>query len=156
MIKVQYANAMAEVLHYLKGIRQEDIDKIPRKFMIFLEENASKDYICNFDYNKSLRDIKVLDETRGIIGTICLNYWCVTDEQKEIYLSKLQENEKSYQEELREKYNLDNIFKDSKIYTAQNSHEPMVKETAMIEYKEPVLSKIINWIKELFHNKKQN
>ena len=31
MVSVRNANAMAEVIYYLKGIKQEDIDKIPKK-----------------------------------------------------------------------------------------------------------------------------
>ena len=33
MVSVRNANAMAEVIYYLKGIKQEDIDKIPKKFI---------------------------------------------------------------------------------------------------------------------------
>ena len=42
MINVNNANAMAEVIYYLKGIKQEDINKIPKKLMQYLNENASK------------------------------------------------------------------------------------------------------------------
>ena len=35
MVNEKYAIAMAETLHYLKGINQNDIDKIPSKFMKF-------------------------------------------------------------------------------------------------------------------------
>ena len=51
MVSVRNANAMAEVIYYLKGIKQEDIDKIPRKFIQYLNENASKEYKCDFDYS---------------------------------------------------------------------------------------------------------
>ena len=114
MVNVRDANAMAEVLYYLKGIKQKDIDKIPEKFIEYLNENASKEYKCNFDYNKPLKDLNLLDETRGIIGMICYNYWCITEIQKKQYLEKLNENEKIYQEMIRKKYNPDNIFKNRK------------------------------------------
>ncbi len=111
MISVKNANAMAEVIYYLKGIRQEDLNKIPKKLLQYLNENASKEYKCNFDYNKPLKELKLLDETRGIIGMICYNYWCITEKQKEQYIKKLSENEKKYQEILHELYNPDNLFK---------------------------------------------
>lgn len=53
MVNEKYAIAMAETLHYLKGINQNDIDKIPSKFMKFLKDNASQDYVCEFDYTKT-------------------------------------------------------------------------------------------------------
>ena len=149
MIAVQYANAMVEVLHYLKGIRQEDINKIPKKFISFLEKNATKDYICEFDYNKPLNELKLLNETRNIIGLICLNYWCETEEQKQKYLSRLNENERKYQEELREKYNPENMFKQAKTEIVEQQ-EQIVEPVAMVEYKENIFKRIINKIKSIF------
>ena len=71
MINKKNANAMAEVIYYLKGIKQEDIDKIPEKLIQYLNKNATKEYQCDFDYNKPLKELNLLDETRGIIGMIC-------------------------------------------------------------------------------------
>ena len=153
MVNVKYSIAMSEVLHYLKGIRQEDINKIPRNFMIFLEENASKKYICQFDYNKPLRELKLLDETRGIISTICLNYWCETEEQKKNYINRLNENERKYQEKLREKYTPDNIFKNQNVDTALVQEKAVFTEKAMVEYKKTIFNRIRNWFKNLFSRK---
>lgn len=153
MVNIRYANAMAEVLQYLKGIRQEDIDKIPRKFMIFLEENASKDYECQFDYTKPLKELELLDETRGIIGIICLNYWCDTQQQRNKFLNKINENEIKYQEELKKKYNPDNIFKNRQQEMMENniSESSIDKiETNLIQYKETIIQRILKKIKKLF------
>ena len=150
MVSVTYANAMAETLYYLKGIRQEDIDKIPKKFMEFLEENASKDYECNFDYTKPLKELNLRDETKGIIGAICLNFLCSSDEQKKMLLDKLKINEQNYQEELREKYNPDNIFKNDKTEIAK----PVPNEMALkpVE-KQSILERIFSKIKSVFKKK---
>ena len=69
-------DALAEVKHYLKGIKQKDIDKIPRELLEYIDSNSSSDYQCNFDYNAPLKDLDLLEETRGIIGMICYDYWC--------------------------------------------------------------------------------
>ena len=89
MISVKSQNAMAEVLWYFKGIKEDDINKIPKDIIDFLEQNASKEYKCTFDYNKPLKELDLLDETRGIIAILCYKYWCITNEQKEMYLKKL-------------------------------------------------------------------
>lgn len=111
MVNERYAIAMTETLHYLKGVRQNDLDKIPNKFMTFLKDNACKDYKCEFDYTRPLEKLNLKNETRGLIAIICLNYWCETEEQRNNFRKHLDENEKRYQEELREKYNPDNLFK---------------------------------------------
>ena len=152
MISTKNANAMAEVIYYLKGIRQEDIDKIPKKFMVFLNENASKEYECKFDYTKPLKELELIDETRGIIGMICYNYWCVTEQQKEQYLTKITQNEQKYQERLHEKYNPVNLFRqkhnDDSINEINNN-----KETALAEYKEKFFIKFKKFILKLLHIK---
>lgn len=111
MVNEKYSIAMCETLRYLKGINQDDLNKIPSKFIKFLNDNSSKNYECDFDYTKPLKELNISEETRGIIAMICLNYWCITDEQKEKFKSHLTKNELKFQKEMRRKYNPDNLFK---------------------------------------------
>lgn len=143
MINERYSIAMAETLYYLKGINQEDIDKIPKKFMEFLITNAHANYKCEFDYTRPLNELKLKDETRGIIAMICLNYWCETEEQKIKFSKHLSENEMQHQEELRKKYDIDNIFnKEEKV-----NNLPMKKE------EENIFKRILNKIIKFFNIK---
>ena len=72
------------------------------------------------------------------------NYWSNEEEKREI-IKQLNENEKKYQEELREKYNPDNLFKNKDI-KAEITEQPV----AMVEYKESIFRRIINRIKIIF------
>ena len=128
MVNEKYSIAMCETLRYLKGINQDDLNKIPSKFIKFLSDNSSKNYECDFDYTKPLKEINISEEARGIIAMICLNYWCITDEQKEKFKSHLTKNELKFQKEMRRKYNPDNLFK--------NKVEKNVVDTVKIEHKE--------------------
>ena len=103
MSSTKYAKAMREVTEYLKGIRKEDLEKIPNDFLNFLNENEDKNYKCNFDYTRPLKELDLSDEAKGMILYITYNYWCKTD-KKEFY-DKLNENEKIFQEQLRVKFN---------------------------------------------------
>ena len=94
MISTRYSNAITETLYYLKGIKEEDVNRIPKVFLNFLKENASKGYKCNFDYTKPLNQLELMPETRGLIGAIALNYWCTTEEEKKAFKEKLKTNEK--------------------------------------------------------------
>ena len=147
MVNIKDANAMAEVIYYLKGIRKEDINKIPKKLLQYLNDNASKEYKCNFDYNKPLKELNLHDEARGIIGMICYNYWCVDEIQKKQYIDRLNINEIKYQEILHEKYNPDNLFKNKNEKIIEDS----VTTTELIEYKENIFKKLIIKIKRFFH-----
>lgn len=66
-----------------------------------------------------------------------LQYWCKDENEKKRLKRVYAENERKYQDELREKYNPDNLFKNK-----QRVVEEKFEETAMVEYKEDTF-----WIK---------
>ena len=152
MVNEKYGIAMCETLQYLKGINQADLNRIPKKFIKFLNDNCSKDYKCKFDYTKPLKELNISDEARGIISVICLNYWCTTEEQKEKFKNHLTENEIKYQEILHEKYNPDNLFKNCK-QDVTDEIQPIANEVDMVEYKESIFKRFINKIKYFFSRK---
>lgn len=143
MINEKYSIAMSETLYYLKGIDQEDINKIPTKFMKFLKDNASPNYVVKFDYNKPLKELNLTNEAKGLIAMICLNYWCETEEQKNRFRSKLNENELKYEEELKKRYNPDDIFK-KKERSGENLLGGIEKNIQLVEYKDK------KWYENLF------
>ena len=127
-----------------------------KEFNIWLKENRMlklKDE-CDFDYTQPLKDIKLMDETRGLISMICLNYWCENEEQKNNFIKHLNENEIRHQEELRKKYNIDDIF-----YKKENSMRNEITgniDTNILPVqaeKENILKKIWNCIMKIFHIK---
>ena len=90
----------------------------------------------------------LLPETVDILAMLKLNYWCVNEEEKKELMNLLNENEKNYQKELEEKYNIDNLFK--------NKESKMENRVAMVEYKETFLSRVLNSIKRFFGLKKKD
>lgn len=157
MTKLKYSNAIAEVLHYLKGISEEDIKKIPEEFIEYLKENSSKEYIPNFDYTKPLKDLNIMNETKGIICFICYNYWCENKKDKEEFLNELNENEKKFQEKLKEKYS-NEINSKKSVEETKNiklEMEEILPVTNEIKKKSKIVSlyqKILDFIKGFKRN----
>lgn len=147
MVNKKYSIAMVETLHYLKGVNQNDLNKIPNKFMEFLKNNADKDYKCNFDYTKPLKDLELMNETRGLISMICLNYVCENEEQKKAYSNHLKENEKHYQEELRKKYNPDDIFKNKEVQNVEEKPHEIENNLPVEVKKEMFFKRLVNFIR---------
>lgn len=149
MKKDEYSIAYAEVLHYLKGIRKKQIMLIPKGLIEYFKANKSQTYKCDFDYNKPLNEIEISDKAKGIIGMICLNYWSNSNNEKKIFLEKIEENEKIYQKELNEKYSYDNIFKKS------NKDKDLENEEKLLDLeptkKVKLFEKIINKLKQYFN-----
>ncbi len=153
MVNERYSIAISETLHYLKGINQEDINKIPNKFIIFLKENASNNYSCNFDYNKPLKELKLTNEAKGLIAMICLNYWCETEEQKIKFRNHLNVNEQAYQEELKIKYNIDDIFKKKNTSNNEEITSESINKLPIKVKSENIFKRLLERIMKLFNKK---
>ena len=145
----KYCDAMAEMLYYFNGIDENEIKKIPAKLMNYFKDNATKDYVCDFDYNRPLKELNLKDETKALICMIYINYICDNQEKKQKIISKLNENEIKYQEELKKKYSTENLFKNN-IKTSENENN----QVALVEYKKDKwYRKIIMKIRKFLRDK---
>lgn len=140
--------AYAEVCKILNSMDKKYVEKIPSKLKEFFKNNALPDYNFNVDMNKPLIEQNLKRKTLIILAMLNINYWCEDEKHKQELLHKYSENKRIYQEELREKYNIDNIFKNKtskleKVETTENC-------IAMVEYKESIFTKIKNWYTRTF------
>ena len=148
MVSIRYADACAEIFNILKHMNINEVEKVSYEFIKFIRDNASPNYICKLDYSKELSDMELKKETRELLALMYEKYWC-PEEEKEDLQKKFCENEKKYQEELRGKYNPDNLFKKTK-GIKENEVQEQSNMVSMIEYKEPLIERIINKIKDFF------
>ena len=103
MISQEYSLAISETLDILDHTKKEDVDKISTKFLNFLKENASKTYVSCLDFSKPLKEMNLNQKTIGILSLINKKFWCNDDERLDFEM-KLKQNELSYQNKIREKY----------------------------------------------------
>lgn len=147
MIGQEYSLAISETLDILDHTKKEDVDKISTRFLNFLKENASKTYVSCLDFSKPLKEMNLNQKTIGILSVINKKFWC-NDEERNKFEMKLKQNESEHQNELREKYNPDNLFKKN---TVNYSNVPSNQESALIEVKElNIFQKFLDKIKHLF------
>ncbi len=145
MVSLEYANAYSEVLEILQHISQEDYDKIPKEKITLFEANANKDYNFTYDIDKTLDEQSVSNKAKTIIAILFRDYWA-TDSQREKIKAK-EKYDRQNNEEIKEKYNPDNLFKNNNI----EKENILNDNNKMILYKEPlikkILNKFLNWIK---------
>lgn len=113
MLISDYREALVEVLEILKHASIEDLNKIPKKLLLFFKENASPTYKFTIDENKEIKDLKLKPETKGLLAMLYRNYWCPPEKRDE-YDKHLNDNQKLYDAMIREKYNPDKIFENNK------------------------------------------
>lgn len=133
MISAEYTNAYSEVLGILRYITKEDYEKIPKSKIELFEANQNKEYIFKYNPNKTLNEQNVSKTAKAIIAILFRDYWA-TELQKEKIISKQNYDRMKLEEEKREKYNSDNIFKNNEknniLYNIKKE-----QELALIEIK---------------------
>lgn len=149
-MKNEQGESYVEVLTILGYMETEYQEKIPKKLIDFFERNSAKNYKFDIDLAIPLKEQKLKAKTLSLLAMLNLNYWCKSNEEKQELIKRYSENEKKYQEELRKRYNPDNIFK--KQQEKSNIEENVIQnEVALIEYKESIFRRLINKIKSIFH-----
>ena len=142
--------AYTELLEVLKRVDKRLLNKIPKGLLNYFERYKANEYEYIYDDNLSLSEQNLSSITLNLLAMLNLNYWCENEEHKKELLSKYDDNERKYQEELREKYNPDNIFNNE--YQDNKIKEDIIQEEiSLVEYKESVFTRIINKIKQIFH-----
>lgn len=137
--------AFAEVDTVLSLMDKKYLEEIPIKLRELFSKEKSKEYIKEIVPNKPLKEQNLKEETLSILAVLNYNYWCKDEAHKKELLELYWENEIKYKDELKEKYNPDNIFKNkvSQIEKVDNS-------VAMVEYKESIFKRIAKKIKSFF------
>ena len=156
MVTKEFAEASAEVNEILKYFPKSKVEKIPLKLRGFFEKSASRDYIVKIDSNKTLdKQENIKEKTTDLMTIIYRNYWCNEEERKELD-KKLIENDIKYEEELKKKYNPNDIFKNNvEEKKIENNQEKEAGEREnnlnIVEQKESIFKRLINKIRNIFH-----
>lgn len=133
--------AYSEVYAILNLMSWSSISKIPEKIWENIDNKRDKDKIIEIN---NIENYQASEQANKLLAVLYRDYFA-TDEEKEVIKAKEKILEQKEQEELYEKYNPDNLFKNkvSKVETVENS-------VAMVEYKESFFNKIKNWFKRTF------
>ena len=134
MIETNYANAYKEVLVILDHLIKEDYNKIPKNYIEFLKSNCNNEYEFYYDNSKTFEEQELLDDTKYILFGLFEKFGATKSQKDTIkafknnYYNKL-ENEK------REKYNPDCVFKTVNNEKTTNNSLIKNKETFFIKFK---------------------
>lgn len=148
MVTKELSEAAVEFNSILEYTSEDLKNKIPKKFLDFLQSIQSKTYKFEYDKTKKLDEQKLKPKTRGLIALVYQDYIC-NEAEKEEYIQKSQKLIKQIEESKREKYNPNDIFKDKKI----DNDKDTTNTVEIAEYKKSIIKKIINKIKNIFTKK---
>ena len=147
-VSINIRQAYSEIDEFLGFLSDVQRNKIPQKLREFFKEEKDPNYKKGISSNVPIKNQNLKEETLGIIALLNLQYWCENEQEKDRLKEVYSQNEKKYQELLREQYNPEDIFKKRTI-NIENKQEK-IENTQMVEYKETFIKRIINKIKSFF------
>ena len=141
-----YQEAFAEVDEILKIMPIDLLSKIPIGFRQVISENKAKDY--NVEIKEDFTEENLKEETVVILGLIYRDFLASPEEREELQLKDAEELKKIAQE-MKEQYDIQNVFDKRKNTASQDA------STELILYKEQgFIKKFFNLIKGIFTKKK--
>lgn len=130
-----YANAYKEVLIVINNLTKEDYEKIPKKYIEYLENNCNEDYEFEYDTSKSFNEQKLLDDSKYILFGLFEKFGATEQQKEKIKAFKTNYNNRLEQQK-REKYNYDNLF--------NNNNKIFIEKESLIEVNEK------KWYEKMF------
>jgi hypothetical protein len=146
MIDAIYKNAFAEVYEILQNTDDTLLEKVPKKFILFLQKNMNKEYKTNINAYIPIDKQVLLAETEDILALIYRSYWA-TDEEKINFLNRDKQQLTQVENNKKNQYkNINEIFekkKDLNNITLDNSLLIIKKESFI----KKIFKKLINIFK---------
>lgn len=141
--------AYCEVDIILEQMEEEYVNKVPSELRKLFKEQKRMDYSPEIKADVPLADQNLMRKTIAILAMLNLNYWCEDEKEKQDLIQMYAENDRKREDELREKYNPDNLFKKKDIEVEETTDSTESKE--LIEYKEEnFFKKILRKIFSIF------
>ena len=138
--------SFSEVYEIILHMDKELVKKIPVQFINFIKQNKKDNYITNIDYTKSINQQELQRGTRVILSIIYREYLCDAEKKKELMQNDNIELKK-IEEELREKYNIDNLFK------KKNNQSDVEEKQLIVNVQKKWYKKVWEFVNKLFKRK---
>lgn len=141
-----------EIMVILSNLSNEDLIKIPNEKLEYFYKNMDNDYEYKLDDSKSFQEQNMHPITELILANLYLDYLATPTEKDKFhkvqldYFNKLEKKKNL-------KYNPNDLFKNNvKKETINNDNNN--DNLQLIEYKESILKKLLNKIKNIFKSQK--
>lgn len=145
-----YREAFSEVDEVLKLMPTDLLSKIPVQFRKVISENKDTNY--NVNIQEPLQEQNLKKETVVILGLIYSEFLVSPEEKEKLQKEDVEELNK-IEQETREQYDIENIYKKRKKGKTLNNSEDIITDLTL--YKKPnFLIRFFNLIKVFFNKNK--
>lgn len=137
--------AYAEVDYIIHHMNEKYINKVPEKLLNFFGTIKDPEYVVHVDPKVPLQNQNLKKYTLELIALLHLKYWCEDEERRKMLYEKMLDNQRKLDDQMREKYNIDNMFdmNSAKVVNSESDlshHESaydMDKNSPNVDYSTP-------------------
>ena len=147
-ISINTRNAYAEVDNFIECLDSYDKNKVPDDIREYFKREKSKNYDKMIDVNQPIKNQNLMDETLAIIAMLNLKYWCDDEEEKKRLINIYLENERKIHDELKEKYDIERVFKERKNKKEVNFQSEGVPDIKREGFFSELKNRILNFFKK--------
>lgn len=146
----KYSNALKEVYIILENSENSIKEKIPKKLKEFIVKNMNQEYKPQIDFNNKNWKNSIMKETKQFLAVLYRDY-IIDKTKRKLLLQEELEQEERVQNQLKEKYNAENIFPKNNIEdNLGNSKNISQQQTIeMVPSKNNIFTRLIRKLKQV-------
>lgn len=119
--------AYAEVDYIIHHMNEKYINKIPEKLLNFFSNIKDPNHEIYVNPRVPLQNQNLKKYTLELLALLHIKYWCEDEERRKMLYEKMMENQRKLDAQMREKYNIDNMF-DMNSAKVVNSEEDLEED----------------------------
>lgn len=146
-ISINTRNAYAEVDNFIECLDLYHKNKVPDDIREYFKREKSKNYNKMIDINQPIKNQNLMDETLAIIAMLNLKYWCDDEEEKKRLINIYLENERKIHDELKEKYDIERVFKERNSKKELNFKDEKVPDIKRKGFFSELKNRVLNFFK---------
>jgi len=153
-----YCKALKEVSEIIKCFPENEKIKIPKSFMDFVEKNKDNSHEYKIENPDNFQNGEMMEETKIMLSIIYRDFIASNEEREQMLKQNNKEVVKDVEKTGKES-NSNSVLKDEEIKIDEEEKEVETKieekientetQIAMVEYKESIFRRIINWIRRI-------
>lgn len=119
--------AYAEVDYIIHHMNEKYVEKVPPKLLQFFATIKDPEHEVYVNPRVPLQNQNLRKYTLELLALLHLKYWCEDEERRNELYKKMLENQQKLDDQMREKYNIDNMF-DMNSAKVVNSEQDLQEE----------------------------
>lgn len=115
--------AYAEVDYIIHHMNEKYINKVPEKLLVFFSSMKDPSHVINVNPRIPLQNQNLKKYTLELLALLHLKYWCEDEDRRKMLYEKMIDNQRKLDSQMREKYNIDNMFEmnSAKVVTSEDN-----------------------------------